>query len=103
MTIKSQLIESFIKGVGKSIAAITVFGVIGGIYYVSQTYINNNYTKQKHEYEMKTFNNTSTQTQEHDQEETEELDSDIESNILQMEEIKPVDRKHDYKKIFSYF
>ncbi len=34
MSLRNQLVESFIKGIGKASAAIVVMGVIGGAWYV---------------------------------------------------------------------
>lgn len=34
MSIKELLITSFVKGIGKTSASVTVFGILGGIWYL---------------------------------------------------------------------
>ncbi len=53
-TLRNQLVEGFVKGLGKASAAILVMGVIGGAWYMA----NKVYKPRKVEMELEEFQDT---------------------------------------------
>lgn len=97
MSIKNQLFESFVKGVGKTVAALSVFSIIGSVYFISNKYYTT--TKKRNEYEMRTYNNTQTDNSVYH-------DIEPQNETIQMVDVenkKPSKEEDvDYRKIFNF-
>lgn len=101
MTIKQQLFNSFIKGIGKTVGTAMVFGFIGSVVYMysnTKLYVNKETTNVQDDLQMSNVHNNETDNSETDNAETDHnLTNDTKTNYEDLENV--VNSK--YKDLFE--
>lgn len=89
------LLDSFIRGVGKTSGAIVVFGAIGGVWYLGTRWYYNKFTKQMNEQTELEFHDTYSELPNQDHQE-EPHEQSLDQSYFETSQETPMEKRWYY-------